>query len=221
MSGAYTAQEGGDRRAVATNEAYRNANQWWRADRGGAGVEWKGRESIDDVAAYHLVVSPRGGKPFDAWFDATTFLLLRVDEPQQFLTITTRYRDFARRRGMMVAHTMTVDSGSGDAGLLTLKLTRFDVGAARPLSALSRPSKHPRRAAIVGGAVETTVPILVANNHVFVDATVNGKGPFRFFVDTGGHTILTPATVAALGLSAEGAAPSSGAGEKFETTGFV
>ena len=221
LSGAYTAQEGGDRPAVAANEAYRNANLWWRGDRGGAVVEWKGREPIDDVPAYHLVVTPRGGKRFDAWFDATTHLLLRVDEAQQFLTISTRYADFARRRGMMVAHTVTVDSGSGPAGLQTLKLTRFDVGAARPLSAYSRPSEAPAGAVIAGGAAGTTVPIRLANNHVYVDAKVNGKGPFRFIVDTGGHTILTPATVAALGLASQGEAPSAGAGEKIETTGFA
>jgi len=47
LSGAYTAQEGGDRIAVATNEAYRNANRWWRADRGGAGVELKGQMPME------------------------------------------------------------------------------------------------------------------------------------------------------------------------------
>ena len=144
ISGAYTPQDGGDRPAVATNEAYRNANLWWRADRGGAVVEFKGRETIDDIVANHLRVSPRGGKPFDAWFDATTHLLLRVDEPQQFFNITTRYRDYARQHGMMVAHTVTVDSGTGPAGLQTMKLARFDVEAARPLTAYSLQSKRPR-----------------------------------------------------------------------------
>ncbi len=221
ISGAYTPQDGGDRLAVAVNEAYRNANLWWRADRGGAAIDFKGRETIDGVAAYRLVVTPRGGKAFDAWFDATTILLIRVDEQQQFLTITTRYRDFARQHGMTVAHTVTVDSGTGPAGLQTMKLTRLDIGPARPLSAYSRPVEVPTGAAIDGGAVETTVPIRLANNHIYVDAMVNGKGPFPFIVDTGGHTILTPATVAALGLESQGSAPSAGAGEKIETNGYA
>ena len=221
ISGAYTPQDGGDRVAVAVNEAYRNANLWWRADRGGAAIAFKGRETIDGVSAYHLVVSPRDGKAFDAWFDATTFLLIRIDEQQQFLTLTTRYGDFARRHGMTVAHTVTVDSGTGPAGLQTMKLVRFDIGPARPLSAYSRPVEAPTGAAIDGGAVETTVPIRLANNHIYVDALVNGMGPFPFIVDTGGHTILTPATIAALGLESQGAAPSAGAGEKIETNGYA
>ena len=218
ISGAYTPQDGGDRPAVAVNEAYRNANLWWRADCGGAVVAFKGRETIDGVAAYHLVVSPRGGKAFDAWFDAATFLRVRVDEQRQFLIITTRYRDFARQHGMRVAHTVTVDSGTGPAGLQTMKLTRFDIAPARPLSAYSRPVEAPTGAAIDGGAIETTVPIRLANNHIYVDAIVNGKGPFPFIVDTGGHTILTPSTVAALGLESQGSAPSAGAGERSRPT---
>ena len=221
LSGAFTPQDGGDRLAVAVNEAYRNANLWWRADRGGARVDWKGRETIDDAAAYHLVVSPRGGKPFDAWFDAATHQLVRVDEQQQFLTITTRYGDFARQHGMMVPHTVMSDSGSGPAGLQTMKLSRFDVGAVRPRSLYARPVALPTGAAIDGGAVETIVSIRLLNNHVYVDAMVNGKGPFAFIVDTGGHTILTPATVAALGLESQGAAPSAGAGEETSTNGYV
>lgn len=221
ISGAYTPQDGGDRAAVAINEAYRNANLWWRADHGGASVGFKGRGTIDGAAAYHLVVTPRGGKPFDAWFDATTHLLTRIDEQQQFLTITTRYRDYARKHGMRLAHTVTVDSGTGPAGLQSMKLTRFDIGPMRPLSAYSRPVEAPTGARIDGGAAETTVPFRLANNHVYVDAMVNGKGPFPFIVDTGGHTILTPSTVAALGLESQGSAPSTGAGENVATNGYA
>ena len=65
------------------------------------------------------------------------------------------------------------------------------------------------------------MPIRLANNHIFVDALVNGKGPFPFFVDTGGHTILTPSTVAALGLATQGEAPSAGAGEQVTTSGYA
>ena len=44
ISLAYTRQQGGDRIAVAVSAAYRNANLWWRPDRGGA-VSYVGRET--------------------------------------------------------------------------------------------------------------------------------------------------------------------------------
>ena len=182
---------------------------------------FKGRETIDGAVAYHLVVTPRGGEPFDAWFDAATHLLVRVDEPDQYLTVETRYSDYARQDGMMVARTVTVDSGTGPAGIQTMNLTGLDIGPARPPSAYARPLEAPAGGTIVGGAGATTVPIRVANNHVYVDAMVDGKGPFLFIVDSGGHTILTPATLAALGLESRGSAPSGGAGEQMTTNGFA
>ena len=221
ISGAYTPQEGGDRRAVAVNEAYRNADRWWRADRGGARIEYVARETIDDAMADHLRVVPAGGKAFDAWFDATTHHLLRVDEDQQFFHIVTRYRDYAAETGMSVAHTVTVDNGTGPSGVQTTRLTRLILGPARPLRTYAMPAWRPDDASIEGGAARTVVPIRLLNNHVYVDAKVNGAGPFRFFVDTGGHTILTPSTVAALQLKPEGSATSAGAGEQTTTNGFV
>ena len=95
ISGASTPQDGGDRRQVAVNEAYRNANRWWRADRRGARIERVGRETVDNSEAEHLRVAPRGGKVFDAWFDSDTHHLVRVDEMQQFLHAISSLRDYA------------------------------------------------------------------------------------------------------------------------------
>jgi hypothetical protein len=140
---------------------------------------------------------------------------------QQFLTITTQYRDFERIHGMTVARTIVSDSGTGESGIETLRLTALELLPPRPITAYACPSEPPPGATLVDGATSTTVPIRLANNHVYVDAKVNGKGPFPFIVDTGGHTILTPSTVAALGLHPEGAATSAGAGEKTTINGYV
>lgn len=221
ISGAATPQDGGDRRTVAVNEAYRKADRWWRADRGGARIELLGRETMDGAAADHLRVTPRGGKPFDAWFDAARHHLVRLEEQQQFLRIVSRFADYRAEHGMVVAHTVTVDDGSGPAGMQTLRLTGLAIAPARPRAAYALPAWRPRDAAIDGGAAGTVVPIRLVNNHVYVDVMVNGQGPFPFIVDTGGHTILTPSTLARLQLHSEGSSPSAGAGEKTTTNGFV
>jgi hypothetical protein len=79
-SGANTPQEGGDRIAVAVNEAYRLANLWWRPGYAGATVTYTGREVIDGGALDQLTVTPKLGKPFGAWFDTNTHLLARITE---------------------------------------------------------------------------------------------------------------------------------------------
>ena len=50
---------------------------------------------------------------------------------------------------------------------------------------------------------------------------MNGKGPYTFIVDTGGHTLLSPRVVAEAGLQSVGESQSSGAGEKTAATGFA
>src|SRR5207237_6263415 len=63
---------------------------------------------------------------------------------------------------------------------------------------------------IAGGT--TTVPVEF-DGDVVIEAKLNGKGPFAFILDTGGHDILTVDAARTLGLKPEGAGSSGGAGE--------
>ncbi|MFP3786838.1 aspartyl protease family protein, partial [Burkholderia sp. SIMBA_024] len=68
------------------------------------------------------------------------------------------------------------------------------------------PGSRPVDSVVTSGSGSTTVPMRLLNNHVFVDVRVNGRGPFPFLLDTGGHDILTPQTARALGLDVIGQA---------------
>jgi hypothetical protein len=220
ISGASTQQQGGDHPALAINEAYRYANLWWRSDRGGARVESLGRDKEGD----HLRVTPPGGKPFDAWFDPVSHQLVHMREAQGFQTIDEHYSHFAKMTGAMAPRTTVIDDGSGAAGRQTLTLVDAVVGPERPASDFAMPRKKPHDWSI-GGSVaasgEVALPFRLINNHIFIDVMVNGKGPFPFFVDTGGHSILTPSTAAVLGLKPIGATISGGSGEKTQISGYT
>jgi hypothetical protein len=220
VSGVATPQEGGDRVPVAVNEAYRNANLWWRPDRGGARVAYVGREMEGGRALDRLTVTPRGGKPFDAWFDAQTHLLTRIAEPRQFFNVKTSYGDYRPEHGAMVAHSRTVDPGLGPAAIEKDTLVSLSVGPAQPLSAYARPTAAPKGGALVGEG-PVTIPFRLLNNHIYVQGTINGKGPYTFIVDTGGHTLISPKAAREAGLHAVGEGATSGAGDKTETTGFA
>ena len=220
-SGANTPQQGGDRIAVAVNEAYRLANQWWRPGYAGATVTYTGREVIDGRALDQLTVTPKLGKPFGAWFDTNTHLLARITEDRQFFHTRTLFAAYRRESGVMLPHEITIDSGSGEANYQHLRLTRFSVGAPRPLAAYSRPTTPPTGASIDGGAASVTLPFRLLNNHIYVSVMVNGKGPYTFIVDTGGHCLISPQLVAELGLKIVGATAMSGAGTKTTASGFT
>ena len=220
-SGANTAQEGGDRIAVAINEAYRFANLWWQRDYGGATVTYVGRATVADQMLDQLTVTPKRGKPFGAWFDSSTHLLVQITEDQQFFHKRVLYAGYRRKSGLMLAHEVTLDNGTGKDSYEYLRLTGFSLSAARPLTAYSRPTVLPVGATIDGGAASTTVPFRLLNNHIYVAATVNGKGPYTFIVDTGGHALIAPELVSELGLKIVGATAMAGAGEETQSAGFA
>jgi hypothetical protein len=219
ISGANTPEEGGDRVQVAISEAYRLANRWWAPDHGGATITYRGREAEAGRSLDHLWVRPRGGKPFDAWFDADTHLLARIAEDRQFFHTRTSYADYRREQGTLLAHAIGLDGGAGEVEKLSL--TRFAVSPAQPLSTYACPTTPPPGGSIDGRAMSVSLPFRLLNNHIYLQARVNGRGPFTFMLDTGGHTLLSPHLVAELGLRPVGAAATSGTGEGHQVSGFV
>lgn len=212
-SGFHSAQTGGDKRALALNEAYRRAELWTRPDRGGAAIEALG--------CGKLRVTPKGGKPFLATFDPHTGLLSEVREKQSYgVTSTIRYSGYRRRAGMMVATRIEMLTNDDPSSAETLRLTSLTLGAATAPARYAMPTSNPADFSLPPSG-RATLPFRLINNHIIVDARIDGKGPFPFLVDTGGHDILTPATVRTLGLRPIGATPSFGAGEQANTSGYV
>ncbi|HLY79044.1 MAG TPA: aspartyl protease family protein, partial [Caulobacteraceae bacterium] len=221
LSGAITPQDGGDIRKVAVTEAYLDGNLWWRTDRGGAKIEVLPPQTSGEAHYDVLRVSPAGGKPFDAWFDVKTHLLARTVENQGFQTIATNFADYRTVGGVMVAGKQVIDDGTGPQFRQTMTLKSVAAGPALPASAYAPPPWTPTDARIANAAGRVTVPMQLLNNHVYLEAKINGKGPFLCIFDTGGHSLLTPETAKALAVHAEGDAPGTGAGEGVVTAGFA
>jgi hypothetical protein len=80
----------------------------------------------------------------------------------------------------------------------------------------------PRDASFLHGRRSTTVPY--DDDHrtrIYVPVYLNGKGPFTFELDNGGHNILTVETAEALGLTSAGAFNSTGAGNAVSQSGIA
>lgn len=210
LSGFSSPQAGGDRAALARSEAYRLANLWWRPDRGGARIRATG------CGALHVV--PPAGTAFDAWFDPATHLLTRVREQRSFNTLVeTRYADYRRRGGNLVATRITTIYDDDPGSAVTWRLSSR---SAAPGAAFSRRVRQPEDWSIPAPG-RVTLPFRLLNNHVIIDVKVDGQGPFPFLLDTGGHDIVTPATATRIGLNQVGAALSAGGGEATTTNGYA
>lgn len=213
LSDVTSPEQGGDKPALARNAAYRNANLWWAPDRGGA--------MIKPITCDTLRITPRGGKPFDARFDPVTHLLMSLREDQSFgLYTTTEYSSYERRGGYLVPM-QVVTMTNGDPGTReTMRLSSLTFSKRADDVAFRMPERVTRSWSLPA-AGRVTVPIRLVNNHVVADVRVNGRGPFPFLVDTGGHDIITPETLGELGLPSLGASPSFGAGNKAGSNGYA
>jgi hypothetical protein len=218
-SGTVTDQAGGDVIPLAISEAYQDQNLWWRPDHGGAEIVSNGQKTDGGNSYDVLTVTPKGGTPLEAWFDAKTHLLYRTVEANGTQTITTGYSGYAPVDGALIAKTFVVDDGSHN--LQTYTLTSATFSEALPLSAYQRPAEEIHDFSIAGGAHETTVPFRLLNNHIYAQVSVNGAAPRTFILDTGGHSILTPDTAKALGVDSKGNTTSSGGGDQLVSSGVA
>jgi len=216
-SGTVTDQAGGDVIPLAISEAYQDQNLWWRADRGGAQIESLGEKTDGGKTYDALKVTPKDGKSIEAWFDPSTHVLYRTVEQNGTQEITTTFSDYAAYDGAMIAKKQVIDDGSHNLQTFTLKSAAFS--GEQPIGAYQRPAENLHDFSIAGGAHETTVPFHLWNNHIYADVSVNGSKPMTFIFDTGGHSILAPATAKELGVKAMGSVSSSGGGDNIATSG--
>ena len=202
-SGQVTYQDGGEQRQDAINEAYRRANMLWRSDRGGAQVTLA--EKSDGGHAYDvLTITPKDGKPFEMWLDTKSHLIDRVVEKQGTDTITVSASDYRAEDGVQLPHKYVQTNGNHKYDS-TLVVTKAAFGPALPASTFAIPTVTKVDFSIRGGAHETTVPFHLINNHIYADVYLNGKGPYRLLVDTGGVNIVTPGR--GQGVGPRGAGP--------------
>jgi hypothetical protein len=220
QSGTVAYQDGGDARALTINTAYRDANLWWRPGFDGASIKYAGTRPGRGGATFDvLLVTPKGGAPFEAWFDTATHLLTLVSEKRDGVFNVVTYVDYSAENGVKLAHHMLTTTGDPQFDTL-LTLTHAAFTSALPDSAFAIP-KETLDASIVGGAHQTTIPIQLIGNHIYGNAMVDGKGPFLFVFDTGGVNLLTPTVTRQLGLTSEGKIEGTGAGAATVQSGLT
>jgi hypothetical protein len=213
--------EGGDNaRQGATDEAYRRCLAYWFPQRWPAEVEYSGEQEEQGKGFYVLRITPKGGRPFDLWIDAATYLFDHTVEKTDIETRTSYFADYRTVSGVKVP--FAVRSTNGDTKydqFVTVDKIEFNQPVEEAQFRIPQPPAPDF--AIAGGKTSTTVPFELINNHIYVQVRLNGKGPFRVLCDTGGANIVTPALAKELGLKSEGALQGRGVGEKSEDVGLA
>jgi predicted aspartyl protease len=189
--------------------------QAWMTRRGylrPGGAHYRELEARDDGGRRlrGLEATPEGGAPVELWFDDAN-QLARTSQRLGPLTVVTDYSDWREVDGVRLAFHVVVDRGD-PRNRATLALTSVHQRPAMPASVFAAAEPDAGRLQFTEGHT-SELRVDLINNHLFVDAKVDGQ-PVRMVLDTGGVNALTPAAVARLGLKSEGEAAAYGGGDQ-------
>jgi hypothetical protein len=219
-SGQSRAEEGGDGRLGAIDEAYRSALAYWYPQRWPAQIEDAGEREESGRRFMTLRITPKGGRPFELWIDAATMLIDRTVEKAAIETRTTFLSDYRTLDGVKLPFASRTTNGDPRYDqLVTVDAVVLNVPVQD--AAFKLPAPPPPDFSIAGGKTSTAVPFELLNNHIYLNVKLNGKGPYRFLCDTGGVNIITPELAKELGVTSEGALEGRGVGEKSEDIGLT
>ena len=206
----------------ARSQAWIDARAYWFAQRIAATYAPVEARELDGHR-YHVVeAGPKDGEPVVLWFAADSGLLARVVQREGQDTATTTFDDYRDVHGLRLPFHLVTDKtdAAGRTDPRRRSEVRFDqialdVGVGDADFAMPQMAATARIDAAGGIA---RIPFELINNHIFVDATINGQ-PARLIVDTAGANILTPAAAAKFGVSGAGKGSAAGNGE--ERTDFA
>lgn len=218
-SGQVAVQGGDSARQSAMNGAYRTVRGFWYPERMPAEIVSGGGKS-EGGRNFDLVrITPKGGRPFDMWFDAKTHILDRIVERGAMDLNTTFYSDYRAVDGKLIPFVSRLTNGNAkyDTIIVVEKVT-FEADA--PAMAFAPPAPPRRDFAFQGGQKATTVPFKLINNHMYIEVKLNGR-PYELLFDTGGSNVMTPTVARELGLKLEGAVQGRGAGEASQDVSFT
>lgn len=214
------AEEGEDARLGAVDDVYRRSMAYWYPSRGEALIEDTGEKQEQGRRFQTLRITPKGGRVFDIWVDASTQLFDRIVEKTATETRTTFFSDYRRVSGVLIPFATRSTNGQTRYDQLgTVEKVELNVPLDDEMFRMPPPPAPDFE--LAGGRVSTSVPFELINNHIYVRVRLDGKGPFRLLCDTGGSNVVTPELARELGLKAEGAMEGQGVGEKSEDVGLT
>ena len=164
-----------------------------------------------------LRLSPAGGAPIDLRYDPKSGRLDRAMLQYPENRIIHHYSDWRRVAGGKMLPFRQRDEDPEDESETIYTVRR--VTPAR--HAAFAPSPRPHDSRIVGGKSTTIAFEDDDRRRIYLPVYLDGKGPFAFELDNGGHFILTQETAAALGLNAQGSFASTGAGNEVRQAGYA
>jgi hypothetical protein len=176
-------------------------------------------ETTDDgKPVYVFHVQPEGGSSADLYFDASTYLLVKVVAHGAGGDDTETYSDYRTIQGVPTSmRQLDVDPSGAKTVTVT---TSVEYLSALPAGAIARPAYESRGEL----AAPTSIPFVSGQlgtvGHLAAPATLGGQ-PASLIFDSGAGNFLTPEAAQRLGLKVGGNVVTGGVGSKEQASGFA
>lgn len=162
-------------------------------------------------------ITPTGGAPIELWYNFRTGELDRSVLQYPENRLIHHYSDWREiSPGLRLPFAQRDEDPEDESDSL------YAFGTVAKLKDASfSPPPLPNDSRILSGK-STTIPFEDdGGRRIFLPVYLNGKGPFAFELDNGGHFILAEATAKTLGVVAQGSFSSTGAGNAIRQAGYV
>ena len=201
----------------AVTQAYLNGTAFFEPA-GRSAIRSAEATTDDGKPAYDFHVQPDGGSSADLFFDAATYLLVKVIAHGAGGDDTTTYSDYRTIQGVPTSmRQLDVDP----AGAKTVTLTTSqEYLSALPAGAIARPVVESRGDLAAPTSVAFVSGQLGTVGHLVAPAVLGGQLAQLVF-DSGAGNFLTPEGAKRLGLKAGGAVVTGGVGSKEQQSGFA
>jgi hypothetical protein len=214
-------ESSGEAVAQAIQDAYRGGYGFFFPERFPSTREYVGTRQADGASYAVVKITPQGAEPFEMWFDETTHLIAREvqltgQQPHTFILA-----DFSRFDGILAPKKTTDRVGNDPKYDTVTEVTAISWAGAQLASRYAPPPPPPNSAQWPSGKDSVSIPFRLLNNHIYVEASINGSAPQAFVFDTGATDILEANAAKKLGLTVEGALPGGGFGDQIEAFGFA
>lgn len=211
----------GEAVAQAIQDAYRSGYGFFFPGRFASTREYVGTRQADGATYQAVKITPQGAEPFEVWFDPVTHLIAREVQLTGSLPHTFIVSNFSRVDDIL-APKKIIDRVGNDPKYDTVStVTAISLGGPQLARRYAPPPPPPNSAQWPAGKDFVSIPFRLLNNHIYVDASIDGKAPLPFVFDTGATDILETSAAKKLGIAAEGALPGGGFGDKIDAFGFA
>jgi predicted aspartyl protease len=207
--------------AQAIQDAYRSSYAFYFPKRFPAKREYAGQRSADGKTYEAVKITPAGAEPFELWLDPDTHRIAREVQLTGGMPHTFILSDFDAFDGLQLPR-QTIDRVGNDPRFDTvIQVASISFTGPQQLARYAPPPPPPNTAQWPSGQDSVTVPFRLLNNHIYVQASIDGESAVPFVFDTGATDFLDAAAAKKLGIRVEGALPGGGFGDQIASFGLA